>query len=198
MKQPIHDPAQAKNALRERLTAARRQRSGPDRVAAARANGAHLHELLMGARILCAYLPLSSEPLRIDLLDELVASGCTVLVPVVIPDAPLDWCTHPSPTAQGAFGIAEPVGPRLGPDAVARADAILVPALAVDHAGSRLGRGGGHYDRTLALLPDHDDDRELVAVLFDGELLDAVPTGPFDRAVTSAVQPSSGIHRFRS
>ena len=190
------DLAQSKNVLRLELIAARRQRSDAARLAAAHANGEHLAVLLAGARIVCGYLPLGSEPLRVDLLDELVAAGATVLVPVVAPDAPLDWCSHPSPTVPGAFGIAEPAGPRWGPSAVTTADAILVPALAVDRSGSRLGRGGGHYDRTLALLADRGP--ELVAVLFDDELLDTVPTGRYDRAVTSAVRPSSGIHRFRS
>lgn len=198
MNQPIPDPAPAKDRLRATLIAARRQRSGADRAAAARANAAHLRTLLAGARTVCGYLPLDSEPLRTDLLDHLVAAGCTVLVPVIAPDAPLDWCTYPSPSAPGAFGIAESVGPRLGPGAASSADAVLVPALAVDRTGARLGRGGGHYDRTLALLSDHHRDRELVAVLFDGELLDVVPTGAHDRAVTSAVQPTGGIHRFRS
>lgn len=197
---------QAKNALRTVLLTARVDRPDGDRLVAARANAQHLLALLSGVRIVCAYLPLDSEPLRAGLLDGLVATGSTVLVPVAAADAPLDWCTYPSPTARGSSGIAEPTGPRLGPEAVNTAGAILVPALAVDRTGSRLGRGGGHYDRTLALLPSRGRGRpgrgrqvpELVAVLFDGELLDRVPSGRFDRAVTAAVQPSSGIHRFRS
>lgn len=198
------DLAQAKNDLRAVLLTARRQRSDGDRLVAARANAQHLLALLSGARIVCGYLPIDSEPLRAGLLDGLVATGCTVLVPVAAADAPLDWCTYPSPTARGASGIAEPTGPRLGPEAVNTAGAILLPALAVDRNGSRLGRGGGHYDRTLALLGARGSSGaelcgpELVAVLFDGELLGTVPSGRYDRAVTSAVQPRSGIQRFRS
>lgn len=194
MNDEILHPAHAKDDLRATLIATRRKRSEPDRADAARANAAHLRTLLAGARTVCGYLPLASEPLRTELLDDLLAAGCTVLVPVVTRDAPLNWCHYPSPTAPGAFGIAEPSGPRLGPGAVTGADAILVPALAVDGCGARLGRGGGHYDRTLALLPAFGP--ELVAVLFDGELLDAVPTELHDRAVTTAVLPSTGIHRF--
>jgi 5-formyltetrahydrofolate cyclo-ligase len=207
---PGPDVAQAKNDLRAALISARRQRPDAVRLVAARANAEHLRALLSGAKIVCGYLPLGSEPLRVELLDELVADGCTVLVPVVVTDAPLDWCTYPCPTVPGAFGIAEPTGPRLGPGAIKTAEAILVPALAVDRSGSRLGRGGGHYDRTLALLPTRgsaggpeqgDDDRravEVVAVLFDDEIVDAVPTDTHDRAVNSVVRPSHGIHRFRS
>ncbi len=82
-----------------------------------------------------------------------------MLVPVVTGAAPLDWCEYvtrqpPQPTRRGALGIDEPTGPRLGPAAIADADVVLVPALAVDRRGHRLGRGGGHYDRTLALLSE--------------------------------------------
>ncbi|SDO35305.1 5-formyltetrahydrofolate cyclo-ligase [Nakamurella panacisegetis] len=192
------DPASVaagKSALRRPLLAARARRAPEDRAAAAAANTAHLLTALRGARIVCAYLPLPTEPLEAALLDLLVERGVSVLVPVVRADAPLDWCRHPAPTGPGAFGIAEPAGPRLGPTAVAGADAVLVPALAVDRAGRRLGRGGGHYDRTLALL--RDVRPELVGVLFDGELLEHVPADRHDIAVTSVVTPAGGWHRLR-
>ena len=67
---------------------------------------------------------------------------------------------------------------------------VLVPALAVDHAGNRLGRGGGSYDRALArvgpLIP-------LIALVYDDELLDHVPTAPHDVPVRAAVSPLTGI-----
>src|SRR5439155_17399887 len=113
-------------------------------------------KLLAGAAVVCGYLPLATEPLTTALLDRLVAAGTTVLVPVVTADAPLDWCRYPGPTTTSPFGIQEPTGTRLGPAKIRSADAVLLPALAVDATGARLGRGGGHYDRTLALL---DADR---------------------------------------
>ena len=67
---------------------------------------------------------------------------------------------------------------------------VLVPALAVDHAGNRLGRGGGSYDRALArvgpLIP-------VIALLYDGELLDQVPAEPHDTPVRAVVRPEAGI-----
>ncbi len=189
------DPAEAKTELRNRLIEFRRQRSDADRAEAAKANGRQLRELLDGAAVVCGYLPLPSEPLSVALLDALVAAGTSVLVPVVAENAPLDWCRYPAPTSPGRFGIAEPDGPRLGPSAVRSATAVLVPALAVDGFGSRLGRGGGHYDRTLALL--HPDRVQLVAVLFDGEIVSGIPTGPHDVPVTAAVTPTGGIAHFR-
>ena len=189
-----------KVALRRRLIAARRARSEADRAAAARANELLLTDLLAGSATVCGYLPLPSEPLTTRLLDRLVASGTRVLVPVVIADSPLDWCVYPGPTAAGAFGIAEPTGPRLGPAAIRTANSILLPALAVDPAGGRLGRGGGHYDRTLELLDSEhcgNTRPRLVAVVFADEILERLPVEPHDKPVDSAVAAADGIHHFR-
>ena len=69
---------------------------------------------------------------------------------------------------------------------MARADVVLAPALAVDQAGNRLGRGGGSYDRALArvgpLIP-------VIALLYDAELLSHVPAEPHDTPVRAAVRP---------
>ena len=105
-------------------------------------------------------------------------------------DAPLsDGPLVDGPLVDGPLGLREPAGPRLGPDAVADADVVLVPALAVDHAGTRLGRGGGYYDRALARVPA---GVPVVALLHDGELVDALPADPWDRPVTAAVLPATG------
>ncbi len=191
------DEIASKNALRRSIIAARRSRPAGDRSSAAQANDAHLTALLSGSAVVCGYLPLATEPLTTGLLDRLVAGGTDVLVPVVIADSPLDWCRYPVPTVASSFGIAEPRGPRLGPGMARTADAILVPAFAVDPAGRRLGRGGGHYDRTLALLAGVTTSvpggQRLVAVLFDGEFIDEVPAEPHDKLVNAAVSPTPGI-----
>ncbi len=193
-------PSERKDVMRRHLLDARRSRSDAERTIAARANDEHLARLLSGAAMVCAYLPLASEPMTTGLLDELVAGGTMVLVPLVSPDAALDWCLYPGPTTAGPFGIAEPTGPRLGPSTVCSADAVVVPALAVDQFGRRLGRGGGHYDRTLALLPQAGpaDRRAVIAVLFDGELIERVPAEEHDKTVTAVASPTDGIVHFRS
>ena len=114
-----------------------------------------------------------------------------VLLPVLLEDADLDWAEYPAPLAPARFGLLEPAGPRLGPDAVSTAELVLAPALAVDRAGRRLGQGGGSYDRALirARAP-------VVAVLYDEEVLDAVPVEPHDRLVGGVLTPQAGLHRF--
>lgn len=195
-----------KSDLRRRLIAARRVRSVADRQAARAANTSHLLARLSEATCVAAYLPLPTEPLEPDLLDRL-AARTKVLVPVVTGAAPLDWCAYPAPTRKGALGIEEPNGQRLGSGAIAGADAVLVPALAVDPRGHRLGRGGGHYDRTLALQArlfgtagpvTPGTGRGLrIAVLYDDELLDFVPSDKLDQSVQATVTPRAGFRLTR-
>jgi 5-formyltetrahydrofolate cyclo-ligase len=112
---------------------------------------------------------------------------------VLLPDGGLDWAEQ-SPDAElraSERGLLEPTGPRLGPEAVRTCDVVVVPALAVDRDGHRLGRGGGSYDRALS-----GAQGLVVALLHDGELLDAVPTDPHDVAVHAVVTPASGLLRL--
>ena len=191
---PPESVAAAKALLRQPLIAARRARTEAQRAAARDAVAARLTAKLSGAAAVAGYLPLPTEPFTARVLDALVAAGTRVLVPVVTGAAPLDWCAYPAPLRTGAFGIEEPVGERLGAATISEVDAVLVPALAVGADGHRLGRGGGHYDRTLALLaalrPAGLPER--IAVVFDGEVLDSVPFDALDQRVSAVVTPGDG------
>ncbi len=152
-------------------------------------------ELAAGVRgAVCAYLPIGTEPGTAALVEALHEAGHDVLLPVVGPPSPspLDWARFDGVDALGAgpLGLREPTGPRLGCAAVARAGLVLVPALAADRDGRRLGRGGGFYDRTLPLATA---GTPLVAVLNDEELLDRLPAEPHDRRVTAALLPGAGV-----
>src|SRR5690606_1073907 len=85
--------------------------------------------------------------------------------------------------------------PRLGPDAVTEADVVLLPGLAVDARGMRLGRGGGSYDRVLARLERAGADPALVVLLYDGEVVARVPEEPPDRPGRAAMT-APGARRF--
>jgi 5-formyltetrahydrofolate cyclo-ligase len=179
---------------RRRIRAARLARDPEQRARDAELLTAAVLRLADGiAGPVCAHLPVGVEPWSVTGVEALAAAGHEVLVPVVADrSGPLDWArfTGPDALAPGPFGLREPVGPRLGPAAVGRAHLVLLPALAADRRGVRLGQGGGFYDRTLPLV---GSEILLVVVLGDGELVDALPTEPHDRLVSAAVLPGTGV-----
>ncbi|RYI99966.1 MAG: 5-formyltetrahydrofolate cyclo-ligase, partial [Actinomycetales bacterium] len=127
----------------------------------------------------------------------LLERGVEVLVPVIVDDETLDWVAlSPAGTSathtftSGRLGIREPTGPRLGRGALADVDLVLAPATAVDHAGHRLGQGGGYYDRALAGVR-----APVCAVVFADELLPEVPHEPHDVPVQLAVT-EQGVFRI--
>jgi 5-formyltetrahydrofolate cyclo-ligase len=179
-----------KREWRARLLAARAELSTERLDAAAEALAGHVLARLRGRRRIAAYVPMGREPGSLRLLDMLRDGGTEVLLPVVVPDG-LDWGRYAGPDEliAGVLGTRAPSGPRIGPDALSTVDAVLVPALAVDHRGVRLGRGGGYYDRALAAA---SPGVPVVALLHDGELVERLPADPWDTTVTSAVEPAIG------
>ncbi|GAB7181327.1 5-formyltetrahydrofolate cyclo-ligase [Kitasatospora sp. Ki12] len=181
-----------KSDLRTRLLAERRGLSAEERAEAALALAGHAWELAARGATVAAYVSVGAEPGTRPLLDALREEGVRVLLPVLLPDNDLDWAEYAGPEglAPAGRGLLEPVGPRLGPEAVTEAAVVLLPGLAVDRGGLRLGRGGGSYDRVLARL-DRAGVRPVLAVLlYEHELLEGVPAEPHDLPVDLAVTPS--------
>lgn len=185
-----------KARLRDELLARRRAQAPAQRAEAAEAIALHVlaTPLVARARRVACYLSMASEPGTGPLLAALHARGVEVVVPVSLPDHTLDWVVHDpaAPLATSSLGIAEPGGERLGAAAVESCSAVIVPALAVDHAGHRLGRGAGYYDRALAAV-----EVPLCALVFTHELLPSVPHEPHDVSVQMAVTPS-GLFRVEA
>lgn len=138
------------------------------------------------AATVAAYVSVGREPGTGLLLDALRDAGKRVIVPVLEPDNDLDWALYESPDslARAGRGLLEPTTDRLGREAVAGADVVIVPGLAVDRTGMRLGRGGGSYDRALGRVPV---GTFTCVVLNDDELLPTVPADAHDRRVTAVV-----------
>ncbi|MCB0894017.1 MAG: 5-formyltetrahydrofolate cyclo-ligase [Nocardioides sp.] len=187
----------AKIAVRDRLMTARHRRPVAELGAGARALAEHLLDTVdvRRAATVAAYVSMNGEPGTGPLLDGLRAAGKRVILPVLLPDGDLDWAVYRSPDdlAPARWGLLEPVGERLGPDAIATADVVLVPALAVSSTGMRLGRGGGSYDRALGRVPV---GTFTCALLYDEEVGVDVPVEPHDRPVHYAATPS-GVRRLR-
>lgn len=195
------DAVAAKDALRRSLLALRRERRASAADVVAEAVAAHLLALpsVVRARRVAAYRSMRGEPGTAPLLAGLTERAVEVVVPVSLPDGTLDWVVHDpaEPVVRSSLGIEEPVGARLGADALAAVDVVVLPALAVDHAGHRLGRGAGYYDRALeAALASGVGARRplLVALVHADELLPRVPHEPHDVPVDMVVT-EAGVFR---
>lgn len=184
----------AKTAVRDRLLTTRHRRPLAEVGDAARDLAAHLTSLpeVRRAATVAAYVSIGGEPGTGPLLEALRAAGKRVILPVVLPDLDLDWAVYDGDLAPARRGLLEPTGPRLGPAAIATADVVLVPGLAVSPAGIRLGRGGGCYDRALGRVPL---GTFTCVLLYDDEVGVDVPVEPHDRPVRFAAAPA-GITRL--
>lgn len=162
------------------------------------------HLSSLSASRVAAYVPMQHEPGGRNLPGLLKASGLQVYLPriVSIPDAharglsgtlaeTLEWVRYEGETAVNARGIEEPVG-NAEPGVLPEVDVFLVPALAIDQHGYRLGQGGGFYDRALAQPGSY---REICAIVDHEEFVSAVPTDEWDLAVNSVVT-DRGLNRF--
>ena len=134
------------------------------------------HPRLINADTLLLYSALQDEVPTQSLLDELVAQGKTVLLPRVVSDTDMELrqYTGLQDLQVGAFGILEPTG-KLFTD-YEKIDVAVVPGMAFDKKGHRLGRGKGYYDRFLRLLPK----TYKIGICFSWQLVDNVPTDEHD------------------
>ncbi|WP_020392703.1 5-formyltetrahydrofolate cyclo-ligase [Kribbella catacumbae] len=176
----------SKAAIRAQLLAARRlltEPSGPGLLAVASAQAE-----VVAARRIALYISMGSEPQTGPLIDWLLASGREVLLPVLYADNDLGWGIAPGAAdlVPGRLGLSEPPVD-LGANAIATAELVICPALAVDRHGVRLGRGGGSYDRALARVPP---GTPTWAVVHDSEIVDSLPADPHDQPVGAALTPT--------
>jgi 5-formyltetrahydrofolate cyclo-ligase len=189
--------AARKAELRLRVLGARR-RLGPAERALA---GRQLRDAILEAPqtqmagTVAAYMSVGSEPDTRALIFALWKRGTYVLLPRLRLDQDLDWASYEGPDslADGPHGLVEPSEPPRGVAAITSADLVLVPALAADRVGNRLGRGGGSYDRALARV---GAAVPTIALLYDEELLEDIPAGPHDQRIRAVAQPAEGIIRL--
>ena len=186
------DPADAKARLRAELRRGRREREQVD--SHGRAIAEHVTDLEpvreaceAGHPVAC-YVARSGEPPTEELRRALRAAGATVLLPRVT-GSDLVWCVEGESTemAVNSLGIAEPTG-----QPVDLADFLpavwIIPALAIDEDGYRLGQGGGFYDRALSGQPA-DGRAPIIAVVFEEEMVHEVPREEHDHRVDVVVTP---------
>jgi 5-formyltetrahydrofolate cyclo-ligase len=194
---PSQQAAHTKWRWRKELLAERRRVPGAVRFSEAISLSTHLTSgrIVRPGQTVCAYVPIGSEPGSAQMLEDLTDFGARVLLPVVTGEGPLDWGWYAGKESlrPGPHGLREPDGELLGSFALRIADLVLVPALAVDKNGVRLGRGAGHYDRTLS---DTAFGTHLVAVVRDQEIFETLPSEAHDVRMTAVLTPNRGLLRF--
>ena len=192
-----------KDRLRRRIRQARQQRSARSRDADAHALAAIVEAIpqVQAARCVTAYAARPGELGTGPLLEALAARGIRVLLPVLGTGLQRDWAAYAGQDdlRERAPGRPpEPSGPTLGGEALADAQVLLIPALAVDTAGTRLGQGGGWYDRALR---DARPGTPVIALTYAEEVHDAateaLPRAGHDRPVDAVATPT-GVTWFRA
>lgn len=189
----MDDSSVAKKALRTAVLNGRAIMDAEAAATAAEAITATLLALpvLRAARTVAAYVSLGSEVSTQSLLAALTDRGVTVLLPVLAADGSLTWreLSRLDALVPGRHGLREPP-----PTAPARdlgdAAVVIVPGVAFDRAGNRLGRGGGSYDRALNALPP---GVTTIAAAFDSDIVESVPVDPHDKRVAMIVTPTRVI-----
>jgi 5-formyltetrahydrofolate cyclo-ligase len=143
------------------------------------------HSSYKGQPCVAIYRSLPTEPPTGALAAMLHRRNVTVIVPETLPDFDLEW--HELLADGGE-------GPRLGLEGISAAHLVLAPALSVDHTGTRLGQGGGCYDRALAR---RRPDAAVVAIINDEEYAGSpLPFDAHDIRVDAVITPGGGFSKI--
>lgn len=190
--------ADRKAQLRRTVRARRSARAAGDQAEFARGFAEVLLPRLATARSVTAYLALPGEPDLGRAMDDLAQRSVTIWLPVVSTlggERALVW----GDSRQGlVHGAATPTGLRLlepAPPHVAdpTVDVVLLPGLAVDRRGVRMGQGAGYYDRTAQRLGWPSATTAVIAIVHDDEVVDEVPAEPHDLRATAICTPTQWI-----
>ncbi len=181
-----------KGALRRAQDAARRALAPAEHRRRDVARTRHLLARLDGPGVVALYASRPGEPGTKELIKELKEKGWRVLLPKLRREP--DWAWDDGEYRLGAFGIPEPAGPGLGETALGLADVVVLPCLAVAVDGTRLGTGGGWYDRAL---PHARPGIPRWALANASEVVGHLPREPHDLPV-DAVVTEAGFTVLRS
>lgn len=176
------NPIMRKDELRRQITQQKRQFTPRQLALLSLPVIARLRPLLSEAQVILAYYALPDEVDTHALLDELVAAGKTVLLPKVLDATTMELRCYQGPQdlREGAYHIMEPTGAPFTDES--RIDIALIPGLAFDAQGHRLGRGKGYYDRFLSAFKG-----TTIGVCFDFQKVVEVPVDAHDVSVDQVV-----------
>ena len=179
-----------KGALRETITARRKALDDTSWQSFDEARLTALLKALPPPGVIAIYASRRHEPGTLSTIKELRSRGWQVLLPKLSKEP--DWAWATDELRSGWAGIPEPSGSALGIDSLSQADVIVVPCLAVSLDGTRLGMGGGWYDRALR---HRRSGTPIWALANADEVLQKLPSEPHDIPV-DAVVTENGFTRL--
>ncbi len=186
---PTPNTQETKQSLRKALQETRRNTSLSD-FDIEQLTKRGIFELSKTTGDVCIYMSLKEEPPTKDLIKEVRKLGRNVWLPR-IEGNDLLWVKNPDNFAKGPYGIDEPVGQAVLAKDITNLGAIILPALAVDVNGTRLGKGKGFYDRVLAQV---NENVKRIVLLFDLEFILEIPQETHDQPVHTIATPYRSIH----
>ena len=174
----------SKDVARHELLTARKARPHADDLLRSASAQRAVHR----AQRVALYVSRGPEPQTGALIDWMLANHREVLLPILYADNDLGWGLAPGAAdlVPGRLGLVEPPID-LGSYAIATADLVICPAVAVARDGVRLGRGGGSYDRALARVKP---GTPIWAAVYDSEIVDSLPADSHDHRVEAALTPT--------
>lgn len=182
---------QSKDTVRASSLTSRAARAESAIALAGEAFAAHDWNQLCAGELVTCFVSMATEPPTALLRKHLGALGKSVALPIMKPGHTLAWGFDGLSLAKNSYGIFEPVSSDIE---INSASAIIIPALRVGLDGSRLGRGAGYYDRTLAkLATTKDGGPRRIALVFDDEVDESVPCEPHDAPIDVIVTPTRVI-----
>ena len=130
------------------------------------------------------YVSFGTEVMTKPIIDDLLSKGKRVFIPVTVPKTKAlivsELKNYDDDLVVGHFGVMEPKEEALRPVEPNILDLVIVPGVAFDLKGYRIGYGGGYYDR---FIPRLSDKATTVSLAFDIQLIDTVPVSEYDIAV---------------
>ena len=145
----------SKHTLREHAKEIRSRLSHEEIAHQSRLIERHLRSVINGESPILIYVSKANEVDTRELITSLLASGTGVVVPIIERDSctlRLSYLRDPSVLVESTFSVPEPVGSEI-PASPGDIQLVVVPMLAFDHNGHRLGYGAGYYDRFLSCHP---------------------------------------------
>ncbi len=155
----------------------------------------HEHVAVKAGQVVAAYWPMTNEFDARYIIDDLLQRGATIALPVTQkPERVMRFHTWDgkSDLARGDYGVMIPKDGK-----IVDPDILVVPMLAFDRKGNRLGRGAGHYDATLEDLRKRKDVLAVGVAYASQIVLFGLPTEEHDQTLDLVVTPS-GVHDFRN